>query len=132
MFGKLHKLYSSLFRVPNLRSSKCSGERECLQTRLAVVYMGDNSYITNIFTLCYHTGHSFSFFVLIHPSVYIKGMMDTPGHADFGGEVERVLKMVDGVVLVVDAFEGAMPQTKFVFFVLIHPSVYIKGMMTVG
>ena len=40
--------------------------------------------------------------------------MDTPGHADFGGEVERVLKMVDGVVLVVDAFEGAMPQTKFV------------------
>ena len=39
---------------------------------------------------------------------------DTPGHADFGGEVERVLKMVDGVVLVVDAFEGPMPQTKFV------------------
>ncbi len=39
---------------------------------------------------------------------------DTPGHADFGGEVERVLKMVNGVVLVVDAFEGAMPQTKFV------------------
>src|SRR5699024_9189502 len=38
----------------------------------------------------------------------------TPGHADFGGEVERVLKMVDGVILVVDAFEGAMPQTKFV------------------
>ena len=41
-------------------------------------------------------------------------MIDTPGHADFGGEVERVLKMVNGVVLVVDAFEGAMPQTKFV------------------
>ena len=41
-------------------------------------------------------------------------VIDTPGHADFGGEVERVLKMVDGVVLVVDAFEGAMPQTKFV------------------
>ncbi len=41
-------------------------------------------------------------------------IIDTPGHADFGGEVERVLKMVDGVVLVVDAFEGAMPQTKFV------------------
>ena len=39
---------------------------------------------------------------------------DTPGHADFGGEVERVLKMVNGVVLVVDAFEGVMPQTKFV------------------
>ena len=41
-------------------------------------------------------------------------IIDTPGHADFGGEVERVLKMVDGVVLVVDAFEGPIPQTKFV------------------
>ena len=51
-------------------------------------------------------------------AVYYKGVkiniVDTPGHADFGGEVERVLKMVDGVILVVDAFEGAMPQTKFV------------------
>lgn len=51
-------------------------------------------------------------------SVYYKdikiNIVDTPGHADFGGEVERVLKMVDGVVLVVDAYEGAMPQTKFV------------------
>ncbi len=41
-------------------------------------------------------------------------IVDTPGHADFGGEVERILKMVNGVVLVVDAFEGPMPQTKFV------------------
>ncbi len=41
-------------------------------------------------------------------------IIDTPGHADFGGEVERVLKMADGAILVVDAFEGAMPQTKFV------------------
>ncbi|MCK8828451.1 translational GTPase TypA [Natroniella acetigena] len=41
-------------------------------------------------------------------------IIDTPGHADFGGEVERILKMVDGVLLVVDAFEGPMPQTKFV------------------
>ena len=41
-------------------------------------------------------------------------IIDTPGHADFGGEVERVLKMVNGVVLLVDAYEGAMPQTKFV------------------
>ena len=41
-------------------------------------------------------------------------IIDTPGHADFGGEVERVLKMVNGVILVVDAFEGSMPQTKFV------------------
>jgi GTP-binding protein len=51
-------------------------------------------------------------------AVYYEGVkiniIDTPGHADFGGEVERVLKMVNGVVLVVDAFEGAMPQTKFV------------------
>ena len=41
-------------------------------------------------------------------------IIDTPGHADFGGEVERVLKMVNGVILVVDAYEGVMPQTKFV------------------
>lgn len=51
-------------------------------------------------------------------SVNYKGVkiniIDTPGHADFGGEVERVLKMADGVLLLVDAFEGAMPQTRFV------------------
>ena len=51
-------------------------------------------------------------------AVFYKGtkinIIDTPGHADFGGEVERVLKMVNGVILLVDAFEGAMPQTKFV------------------
>ena len=41
-------------------------------------------------------------------------IVDTPGHADFGGEVERVLKMVDSVLLLVDAFEGPMPQTRFV------------------
>ena len=41
-------------------------------------------------------------------------IIDTPGHADFGGEVERVLKMVDGVILLVDAAEGCMPQTRFV------------------
>ena len=49
-------------------------------------------------------------------AVYYKdtkiNIIDTPSHADFGGEVERVIKMVNGVVLVVDAFEGAMPQTK--------------------
>ena len=45
---------------------------------------------------------------------YKINIVDTPGHADFGGEVERVLKMVDGVVLLVDAFEGPMPQTRFV------------------
>lgn len=51
-------------------------------------------------------------------AIYYKGskinIIDTPGHADFGGEVERVLKMVDGVLLLVDAYEGVMPQTKFV------------------
>ena len=51
-------------------------------------------------------------------SVCYKGtkinIIDTPGHADFGGEVERVLSMVDGVILLVDAAEGAMPQTRFV------------------
>jgi GTP-binding protein len=45
---------------------------------------------------------------------YLINIVDTPGHADFGGEVERIMKMVDGVLLVVDAFEGCMPQTKFV------------------
>ena len=51
-------------------------------------------------------------------SVRYKGVkinvIDTPGHSDFGGEVERVLKMADGVLLLVDAFEGSMPQTRFV------------------
>ncbi|MBR3049392.1 MAG: translational GTPase TypA [Bacilli bacterium] len=45
---------------------------------------------------------------------YRINILDTPGHADFGGEVERIMKMVDGVLLVVDAYEGAMPQTRFV------------------
>ena len=51
-------------------------------------------------------------------SVVYKGVkinvIDTPGHSDFGGEVERVLNMADGVILLVDAFEGCMPQTRFV------------------
>ena len=50
---------------------------------------------------------------LIYNDVKIN-VVDTPGHADFGGEVERVLKMVDSVLLVVDSYEGPMPQTKFV------------------
>ena len=50
---------------------------------------------------------------VIHNGTKIN-IVDTPGHADFGGEVERVLGMVEGVLLVVDAFEGAMPQTRFV------------------
>ena len=45
---------------------------------------------------------------------YRINIIDTPGHADFGGEVERILQMVDGVLLLVDAFEGCMPQTRFV------------------
>ena len=50
---------------------------------------------------------------VMHEGVKIN-IVDTPGHADFGGEVERVLNMVDGVLLLVDAFEGPMPQTKYV------------------
>ena len=50
----------------------------------------------------------------VHYGDYKINIIDTPGHADFGGEVERVLKMVDGVILLVDAFEGVMPQTRFV------------------
>ena len=45
---------------------------------------------------------------------YRINILDTPGHADFGGEVERIMNMVDGVLLVVDAYEGTMPQTRFV------------------
>src|SRR5712664_2718213 len=50
----------------------------------------------------------------VHPSEVKINIVDTPGHADFGGEVERILSMVDGVVLLVDAAEGPLPQTKFV------------------
>ena len=50
----------------------------------------------------------------IAPNGVIINIVDTPGHADFGGEVERVLRMADGVLLLVDAFEGPMPQTRFV------------------
>jgi GTP-binding protein len=57
-------------------------------------------------------------------------IVDTPGHADFGGEVERVLKMVDGVLLLVDAFEGPMPQTRFVLKkalqLSLHPIVVVN------
>src|ERR1700742_2675694 len=67
-------------------------------------------------------------------SVTYKGVkinvIDTPGHADFGGEVERVLKMADGVLLLVDAFEGPMPQTRFVLQKALnlglHPIVVIN------
>ena len=50
---------------------------------------------------------------LVYKGIKIN-VVDTPGHADFGGEVERILKMVNGVLLLVDAFEGTMPQTRFV------------------
>ncbi|MBC7797921.1 MAG: GTP-binding protein, partial [Pyrinomonadaceae bacterium] len=50
----------------------------------------------------------------VHYGDYKINIVDTPGHADFGGEVERVLKMVDGIVLLVDAAEGCLPQTRFV------------------
>ena len=58
-------------------------------------------------------------------SMYYKdvkiNVVDTPGHADFGGEVERVLKMVDGVLLLIDSFEGPMPQTRFVRWITKSP-----------
>lgn len=52
--------------------------------------------------------------VSVHYKDYKINIIDTPGHSDFGGEVERVLNMADGVILLVDAFEGTMPQTRFV------------------
>src|SRR5207237_4944537 len=51
-------------------------------------------------------------------------VIDTPGHSDFGGEVERVLKMADGVLLLVDAFEGPMPQTRFVLQKALHLNLH--------
>ena len=67
-------------------------------------------------------------------SLYYKGtkinIIDTPGHADFGGEVERGLEMVDGVLLLVDAFEGCMPQTRFVLSkalaLNLHPIIVVN------
>ena len=50
----------------------------------------------------------------IHYKEHLINILDTPGHADFSGEVERIMSMVDGVLLIVDAFEGTMPQTRFV------------------
>ena len=64
----------------------------------------------------------------VHYQDVLINVVDTPGHADFGGEVERVLKMVDGVLLLVDAFEGPMPQTRFVLeraLALSHPVVVV-------
>ena len=63
-----------------------------------------------------------------HSGTFRINIIDTPGHADFGGEVERVLKMADGVLLLVDAFEGPMPQTRFVLgkaLELDHPLVVV-------
>ena len=53
-------------------------------------------------------------------------ILDTPGHSDFGGEVERVLNMADGCLLLVDAFEGPMPQTRFVLQKALQPGVLNK------
>ena len=53
-------------------------------------------------------------------------IVDTPGHADFGGEVERILKMVNGVLLLVDAAEGPMPQTRFVLEPAVEPSRHCR------
>ena len=68
----------------------------------------------------------------VHYGDYIINIVDTPGHADFGGEVERVMKMVDGVLLVVDAYEGPQAQTRFVLKKALaqglHPVVFVNKM----
>ncbi|MFR7871371.1 MAG: GTP-binding protein, partial [Fenollaria timonensis] len=87
-----------------LRQSGTFRENQVVQDR--VMDSGDLEKERGITILSKYTA-------VIHNGTKIN-IIDTPGHADFGGEVERVLKMVNGVVLVVDAFEGPMPQTKFV------------------
>ena len=80
--------------------------RENQQVAERVMDSGDIERERGITILAKNTGVEYN-------GVHIN-IIDTPGHADFGGEVERVLKMVDGVILLVDAFEGPMPQTRFV------------------
>ena len=65
-------------------------------------------------TLKKKEGLLFSKNVSVNTKEYKINIIDTPGHSDFGGEVERVMNMADGVLLLVDAFEGPMPQTRFV------------------
>ena len=68
----------------------------------------------------HHILHLRKFLLILSKNVSVRykgvkiNIIDTPGHSDFGGEVERVLNMADGVILLVDAFEGPMPQTRFV------------------
>ena len=62
---------------------------------------------------------------VMHNGIKIN-IVDTPGHADFGGEVERVLNMVDGVLLLVDAYEGPMPQTKYSYKISYEPLSFFR------
>ncbi len=87
-----------------LRQSGTFRENEQVNTR--VMDSGDIERERGITILAKNTA-------IVH-GAYRINVVDTPGHADFGGEVERVLKMVDGVLLVVDAYDGPMPQTRFV------------------
>src|SRR3546814_6950490 len=93
-------------RISDWSSDVCSSDLDNQHISERVMYSGDiekERGITILAKIC---------------SVQYEGthinIIDTPGHADFGGEVERVLSMVDGVVLLVDAVEGPMPQTRFV------------------
>lgn len=87
-----------------LQQSGTYREHEAVQER--VMDSGDIERERGITILAKNTAVKYKEFLI--------NIVDTPGHADFGGEVERIMKMVDGVLLVVDAFEGTMPQTKFV------------------
>jgi GTP-binding protein len=68
----------------------------------------------------------------VHYGDYKINILDTPGHADFGGEVERVLKMVDGIVLLVDAAEGCLPQTRFVLRKALEQKLPAIALVQVG
>ena len=97
-----------------LKQSGCFGEHQKVPDR--IMDRGDLERERGITILSKNTS--------IRWKNYKINVVDTPGHADFGGEVERIVQMVDGVLLLVDASEGPMPQTRFVSVSYTHLDVY--------
>ncbi len=99
------------------KNADCILDSDPLERERGITIFSKNCAITYLPSSGEHAGEAFRI-----------NLIDTPGHADFGGEVERVLKMADGVLLLVDAFEGPMPQTRFVLgkaLELDHPIIVV-------